>query len=106
VIGSLVTLRNVVVGLSCFAAGLATYLALAVHLRTAVRDRDAWPLAYAANFAAMSVIILMIAEAVFRVPALPWTRRVITYSIALGVLFVSAVFIGADHRRRNRREGD
>ena len=103
---STVLLRNIVVGLSFFGAGVATYLAIGINLRDAVRDHDPWPLAWAVNRISVAVIVVLIGEAVFKTPELPFTWRVAIYTIALTGACVSWVFIGIDQRRRNRRRSD
>lgn len=101
-----VLLRNVIVGATFFSAGLALYLALQINVRDAIRLRDPWPLAYAANRICVATAILLIAEVVFAAPEIPWTWRAVLYAVAILGFSVSAFFIVLDHRRRNRRAGD
>lgn len=98
--------RNVIVGATFFAAGLALYLAVNINLRDAWRHRDPWPLAYAVNRICIAVAVMLVAEAVFRYPSVPFTWRTILYVVAIVGFAVSAFFIVLDHRRRNRRVGD
>jgi hypothetical protein len=100
------TAQAVIVGLSCFGAGVAIYLAVGINLRAAIRDRDPWPLAWAINRLCVAVMVLLIAETVFKAPTIPLSWRVIIYIAALVGACVSWIFIGIDHRRRHRRHTD
>lgn len=100
------TLQLMITGASCFGAGVALYLALGVNLRDAVEQHDPWPLAYAANRLCVAILILLIAETVFKAPSIPITWRVILYSLALAGACGSWVFIAIDNQRRNRRRDD
>lgn len=101
-----VLLRNVIVGVTFFAAGLALYLAWGINVREAIRNRDPWPLAYTVNRTCVAVVVLLVAEAVFRSPTIPLTWRALLYTVAIMGFSISAVFIVLDHRRRDRRNGD
>lgn len=101
-----VVARDLIVGATFFAAGLAIYLALQVNVRDAVRNRDPWPLAYAVNRLCVAIAVMLVAEAVFRAPTVPLEWRTMLYTVAIVGFSVSAVFIVLDHRRRNRRNTD
>lgn len=101
-----VLVRNIIVGVTFFAAGLALYLAWGINVRDAIRNRDPWPLAYTVNRTCVAIVILLVAEAVFRLPSVPLTWKTALYTFAILGFAISAFFIVLDHRRRNRRSID
>lgn len=98
--------QQIVVGISFAGAGFALYLALSVNFREFRETRDWYALAYAVNRASVATVLLLITEAVYKAPTLPWTWRLGLYTLALIAATVSWIFIAKDHRRRNRRRTD
>lgn len=94
-------LRDIILGLSAFAAGVAFYLAYLNILAALHGVEYAWPFAF--SRIGQAGIILLVAEAVFGAPTVSLTWRSVLYALFLLLVFVGFIGIAVKERQDRMR---